>query len=63
VRVNNNIIQQAALAAAFSAVFNADWFKGQLERLKREADTGGMRPFVPYVIGAAAAYLFLRKGR
>lgn len=56
-----NIIQQAAIAAIFSAGFNSDWFKGQFTALKREADFGGMRPYVPYMIGAGAIYFLMRR--
>lgn len=57
--LNKNIIQQAAMAAAFSAVFNTDWFKGQLERLKRDMSNGDFGPYVPWLIGAAGVYMMM----
>lgn len=59
---NKNILTNAAIAAAFTAGFNSDWFKGQWETLRRELDNGGLRPYVPWIMLAGAFYI-MRGGR
>lgn len=59
-RINQQVVAHAALAAAFSAGFNSDWFKGQFAALRRDIDTGGMRPFVPWALGGAVLFVMLR---
>lgn len=55
-RINKQVVTHAAIAAAFSAGFNSDWLKGKVAQLKSQVDTGGMRPYVPWIIAAAAAW-------
>ncbi len=59
-RINQNVVAHAALAAAFSAGFNSDWFKAQFASLRRDIDTGGMKPFVPYALAGVALFVVLR---
>lgn len=59
---SKNIIQQAAIAAAFSAGFNSEWLQGQFAALRRDMDFGGVKPWVPYILAAGAAF-YVMKGR
>lgn len=59
-RINQQVVAHAALAAAFSAGFNSDWVKDQFTTLRREIDTGGMKPFVPYALAGAVLFVLLR---
>lgn len=61
--LNQQAVMHAALAAAFSAGFNSDWFKRQFSDLRRNIDTGGARPYVPWALGGVALYILLRGRR
>lgn len=60
-RINKNVVAHAAIAAAFSAGFNSEWLKAKVAELKSQVDTGGMRPFVPWALGALALW-YVTKG-
>ncbi|MDS0927298.1 hypothetical protein OD754_10730 [Rhodobacter capsulatus] len=60
IRINQSVVVHAALAAAFSAGFNSDWFKDQFTKLRREIDASGARPYVPWVLGGVVSYLLIR---
>lgn len=53
---NKQLLTNAAIAAALTAGFNSDWFKGQWESLRRELDNGGLKPYVPWILLGAVVY-------
>lgn len=61
-KINQQFLVQAAIAAAFSAGFNSAWFKDQFEKFRREVDFGPLAPFVPWAVVAGAVYL-TQKGK
>lgn len=60
--VSKNVVLHTVAAAALSAGFNSDWAKKQFETLRRDAENGGLQPFIPWIL-AAGLFYFATKGK